>query len=319
MLKRYAYIISILLMLFGVAVVQRAFFEKIADNNPDIPLLISVQIAFLISALLSLNVYREIEQAYLRFIALFLLCLTISTVGFFIAGQGTDKFTLVRVALAFTIGFTIAERMEMLRHRSQELKKLFVEKEQIERALLTQQLNPHFLFNTLNTLKGLIEENQQNAVNYLHDFAKVYRSIVNIKSDELFRLDEELKLLSSYYKLLKSRFGDKLVLEVEVDQRELTKYLPPLSLQLLFENAIKHNEVSATRPLTVRIASVGSTLVITNPIQEKVSFDASNGLGLSNLNLRYVHAIGVEISYSITDKNEFQVTLPLVENDKENV
>ncbi len=319
MLKRYAYIISILLMLFGVAVVQRAFFEKIADNNPDIPLLISVQIAFLISALLSLKVYREIEQAYLRFIALFLLCLTISAVGFFIAGQGTDKFTLVRVALAFTIGFTIAERMEMLRHRSQELKKLFVEKEQIERALLTQQLNPHFLFNTLNTLKGLIEENQQNAVNYLHDFAKVYRSIVNIKSDELFRLDEELKLLSSYYKLLKSRFGDKLVLEVEVDQRELTKYLPPLSLQLLFENAIKHNEVSATRPLTVRIASVGSTLVITNPIQEKVSFDASNGLGLSNLNLRYVHAIGVEISYSITDKNEFQVTLPLVENDKENV
>lgn len=319
MLKRYAYIISILLMLFGVAVVQRAFFEKIADNNPDIPLLISVQIAFLIFALLSLNVYREIEQAYLRFIALFLLCLTISTVGFFIAGQGTDKFTLVRVALAFTIGFTIAERMEMLRHRSQELKKLFVEKEQIERALLTQQLNPHFLFNTLNTLKGLIEENQQNAVNYLHDFAKVYRSIVNIKSDELFRLDEELKLLSSYYKLLKSRFGDKLVLEVEVDQRELTKYLPPLSLQLLFENAIKHNEVSATRPLTVRIASVGSTLVITNPIQEKVSFDASNGLGLSNLNLRYVYAIGVEISYSITDKNEFQVTLPLVENDKENV
>ena len=319
MLKRYAYIISILLMLFGVAVVQRAFFEKIADNNPDIPLLISVQIAFLISALLSLNVYREIEQAYLRFIALFLLCLTISTVGFFIAGQGTDKFTLVRVALAFTIGFTIAERMEMLRHRSQELKKLFVEKEQIERALLTQQLNPHFLFNTLNTLKGLIEENQQNAVNYLHDFAKVYRSIVNIKSDELFRLDEELKLLSSYYKLLKSRFGDKLVLEVEVDQREFTKYLPPLSLQLLFENAIKHNEVSATRPLTVRIASVGSTLVITNPIQEKVSFDASNGLGLSNLNLRYVHAIGVEISYSITDKNEFQVTLPLVENDKGNV
>ena len=306
-------------MLFGVAVVQRAFFEKIADNNPDIPLLISVQIAFLISALLSLNVYREIEQAYLRFIALFLLCLTISTVGFFIAGQGTDKFTLVRVALAFTIGFTIAERMEMLRHRSQELKKLFVEKEQIERALLTQQLNPHFLFNTLNTLKGLIEENQQNAVNYLHDFAKVYRSIVNIKSDELFRLDEELKLLSSYYKLLKSRFGDKLVLEVEVDQREFTKYLPPLSLQLLFENAIKHNEVSATRPLTVRIASVGSTLVITNPIQEKVSFDASNGLGLSNLNLRYVHAIGVEISYSITDKNEFQVTLPLVENDKGNV
>jgi LytS/YehU family sensor histidine kinase len=306
-------------MLFGVAVVQRAFFEKIADNNPDIPLLISVQIAFLIFALLSLNVYREIEQAYLRFIALFLLCLTISTVGFFIAGQGTDKFTLVRVALAFTIGFTIAERMEMLRHRSQELKKLFVEKEQIERALLTQQLNPHFLFNTLNTLKGLIEENQQNAVNYLHDFAKVYRSIVNIKSDELFRLDEELKLLSSYYKLLKSRFGDKLVLEVEVDQRELTKYLPPLSLQLLFENAIKHNEVSATRPLTVRIASVGSTLVITNPIQEKVSFDASNGLGLSNLNLRYVYAIGVEISYSITDKNEFQVTLPLVENDKENV
>ena len=306
-------------MLFGVAVVQRAFFEKIADNNPDIPLLISVQIAFLIFALLSLNVYRQIEQAYLRFIALFLLCITISTVGFFIAGQGTDKFTLVRVALAFTIGFTIAERMEMLRHRSQELKKLFVEKEQIERALLTQQLNPHFLFNTLNTLKGLIEENQQNAVNYLHDFAKVYRSIVNIKSDELFRLDEELKLLSSYYKLLKSRFGDKLVLEVEVDQREFTKYLPPLSLQLLFENAIKHNEVSATRPLTVRIASVGSTLVITNPIQEKVSFDASNGLGLSNLNLRYVHAIGVEISYSITDKNEFQVTLPLVENDKGNV
>lgn len=306
-------------MLFGVAVVQRAFFEKIADNNPDIPLLVSVQIAFLISALLSLNVYRQIEQAYLRFIALFLLCLTISTVGFFIAGQGTDKLILVRVALAFTIGFTIAERMEMLRHRSQELKKLFVEKEQIERALLTQQLNPHFLFNTLNTLKGLIEENQDNAVNYLHDFAKVYRSIVNIKSDELFRLDEELKLLSSYYKLLKSRFGDKLVLEVEVDQREFTKYLPPLSLQLLFENAIKHNEVSSTRPLTVRIASVGSTLVITNPIQEKVSFDASNGLGLSNLNLRYVHAIGVEISYSITDKNEFQVTLPLVENDKGNV
>lgn len=318
MLKRYAYIIFILLMLLGVAVIQRAFFEKISDNNPDIPLLVSVQITFLISALLSLNVYRQIEQAYLRFIALFLLCLTISILGFFIAGQGTDKFILVRVAVGFTIGFTIAERMEMLRYRSKELKKLFVEKEQIERALLTQQLNPHFLFNTLNTLKGLIEENQENAVNYLHDFAKVYRSIVNIKSDELFRLDEELKLLSSYFKLLKSRFGDKLNLEVEVDKKEFIKYLPPLSLQLLFENAIKHNEVSAARPLTVRITSIGSKLFITNPIQEKVSFDASNGLGLSNLNLRYMHAIGVEISYSITDKNEFQVILPLFEKEKGN-
>jgi LytS/YehU family sensor histidine kinase len=238
--------------------------------------------------------------------------------GYFIAGEGTEKLALIRVAIAFPIAFTIAERMEMLRHRSQELKQLFVEKEQIERALLTQQLNPHFLFNTLNTLKGLIEENQDNAVNYLHDFAKVYRSIVNIKSDELFRLDEELNLLSSYYNLLKSRFGDKLVLEVEVERTELTKYLPPLSLQLLLENAIKHNEVSASRPLTVRISSLGSKLVITNPIQEKVSFDSSNGLGLSNLNLRYVHAIGVEISYAITDKNEFEVTLPLAENDKGN-
>lgn len=318
MLKRYGYIVFVLLLLFSVGLVQRAYFDKFSNDDSDRVVLVSILLVLLFASLFSLEYYRKIENDFFRFLTLLLFCSLVTAVGFLFTKEGTEYFSLLKIGIAFTIAFSVAERMELLRYRSEELRRLFVKKEQIERALLTQQLNPHFLFNTLNTLKGLIEEDQDKAVDYLHDFAKVYRFIVNIEFGELFRLEEELNLLSSYYRLLKSRFGDKLILELNVSEAHLSTYLPPLSLQLLFENAIKHNEVSAARPLTVRITSVGSKLFITNPIQEKVSFDASNGLGLSNLNLRYMHAIGVEISYSITDKNEFQVTLPLFEKEKGN-
>lgn len=282
MLKRYGYILLVVLLLFSVGLIQRAFFDKFSNDDSDRILLVSILLVFLSASLFSLEYYRKIEHAFLRFLLLLLLCNIVTAVGFLFAKEGTEYFSLLRIGVAFTIAFTIAERMELLRYRSDELKRLFVKKEQIERALLTQQLNPHFLFNTLNTLKGLIEENQDKAVDYLHDFAKVYRSIVNIKSGELFRLEEELNLLSSYYSLLKSRFGEKLILELNVSEAHLSLCLPPLSLQLLLENAIKHNEVSASSPLKVTVRSEGKTIVVMNAIQEKVSFDASNGLGLSN-------------------------------------
>lgn len=313
MFKKYLQIVLVVFILFAIGLVQRSF-ENSTEYQLRPIIFFGCQFTSLAISLATLEFLRKIKNQLVRFLFTLGASSLIATVAYIFFTSEVELLLLLRVAIAFSMAFTIAERMQLLDYRSKELREVYEKKEKIERALLSQQLNPHFLFNSLNTLKGLIEEDKSNAISYVHDFAKVYRYILKINPSELVKLEDELKLISSYYNLLKFRFGDNFILKQQIGKSFLQKLVPPLALQLLVENAIKHNEVSNSRPLELNIKAEGTDLYISNPIQEKLSFDESNGLGLSNLSLRYKYALGLDITYEVTDTNYFVVKIPLMDN-----
>jgi sensor histidine kinase YesM len=151
---------------------------------------------------------------------------------------------------------------------------------------LRNQVNPHFLFNSLNALTNLIHQDPEKASQFVKQLSEVYRYLLDIRDRELVTLDEELTFLDSYIYLQKIRFGDSLRCILKVSDR--TPQLPPLVLQLLFENAIKHNVISKEQPLTVSIEQSGDRLEVTNDLQVKTGAERlPAGTGLENIRRRY--------------------------------
>jgi len=178
---------------------------------------------------------------------------------------------------------------------------------------LKDQINPHFLFNSLNTLIGLIDENAELAKDYGRHFAKIYRYILDKGQQELLTLREELGIISIQKELLRSRFGESLRIEVKTDENLHNKLIPPLTLQMLLENAIKHNKISSQSPLVIEIVTSNhQTLVVKNNIQRKNIQEVSTQLGIKNITKRYEFLTDRKVS--ITDDNNFYtVELPLLD------
>jgi hypothetical protein len=199
-----------------------------------------------------------------------------------------------------------------------ELRKSVEEKEMLKRESLQAQVNalkiqvnPHFLFNTLNTLAAVIPENPQQAVDFVQQLSKVYRHILEVKDEPSILLKEELEVLEAYSFLLKTRHGDNLAISVRVDERQLGQRIVPLSLQILMENAIKHNIVSAARPLRIEIFAEPDSLVMTNNLQRKHQSIESTGIGLDNIRNRYrlLGSRPVEVEEGM---EQFVVRIPLL-------
>jgi sensor histidine kinase YesM len=199
-----------------------------------------------------------------------------------------------------------------LRDIQVDREKLLREKIQTELEALRNQVNPHFLFNSLNALADLIHEDADRAERYVQELSKVYRYVLEIQQRELIRLHEELDFLDSFLFLLRTRFGDKLQVALDIPENLKTRWIVPLSLQLLFENAIKHNVVSAARPLTVTVRSEGYDLVISNNLQEKPSPEASTGKGLDNLRNRY-RLLGDRVVEAVKGATDFEVRIPTLD------
>jgi hypothetical protein len=180
--------------------------------------------------------------------------------------------------------------------------------------LLRQQVNPHFLFNSLNTLKYMVESADVHTVDFVLKLSDFYRFTLESRKLDLIRLSEELKILDSYMFLLKARFEEGFVLSVDVDPRHQDSRIPPFTLQLLVENAIKHNVVSLDRPLRIGVYAEGDFLVVENNLQAKRTPEAGMGMGLDNINQRYQHLLGQKIDIHVSDTN-FQVKLPIVHAD----
>lgn len=178
---------------------------------------------------------------------------------------------------------------------------------------LKSQVNPHFLFNSLNTLTVLIEENQQQAVQFVQELSQVYRYVLNAREKNTVPLSEELQFIRAYLYLLRIRFGDHLQVELNVDPKLEHQHLPPLALQLLVENAIKHNIVSAAQPLRLRISAPGNgQLEVSNDLQKKTQTEHSSGFGLNSIIERY-KLLG-NASVLVNDQQgHFSVTLPLLD------
>ncbi len=177
---------------------------------------------------------------------------------------------------------------------------------------LRSQINPHFLFNSLNTLTGLIEEDPKKAISYTENLSDLYRNVLAYRSEDLVYLEEELEILDNYIHIQESRFGEALKVELRIsDTVRQQRKIVPLALQLLVENAMKHNVVSKTMPLLIVIEADSDSVTVCNNIQAKISKEKGVGLGLENLRKRYAMATARPITYG-TVGDKYLVTLPLL-------
>jgi two-component system LytT family sensor kinase len=177
--------------------------------------------------------------------------------------------------------------------------------------LLKQQVNPHFLFNSLNTLKYMVESNDKHSVNFILKLSDFYRFTLESRKMDLITLAEELEILKAYIFLLKARFEDGIDLSIEIDKKHNRSFIPPFTLQLLIENCIKHNVVSLERPLRIRLYSDNDSLVVENRLQLKRTPEASTGMGLDNINERYAHLFNKKIEIQ-PNEALFTIKLPII-------
>lgn len=196
---------------------------------------------------------------------------------------------------------------EMIRNEQLERTKAEAELE-----ALKNQIDPHFIFNSLNTLSHLIEEKPAKARLFNDNLADVYRYILQNKARDLVLLKEEMIFLENYFSLLKIRFEKSVEMRILVDENEMNRYLvPPISLQLLAENAIKHNEFSDTHPLCISINLANDELILHNPARKKHLHKSPSRIGLRNLRERYRLITGKEIIIK-DEENDFTVILPVL-------
>ncbi len=176
---------------------------------------------------------------------------------------------------------------------------------------LKNQLDPHFLFNSLNVLTSLIEEDPDQAQKFTTSLSKVYRYVLEQKNKDLVSVDEEFQFARMYVKLLKMRFEDSIHFDIPDRSSDPEAKIVPLSLQLLLENAVKHNVVTSVRPLHIKVYEEEGILVVVNNLQEKQVVRKSSGVGLHNIQQRYgiLTDRKVEITKSPT---EFKVRLPML-------
>jgi ligand-binding sensor domain-containing protein len=218
-------------------------------------------------------------------------------------------FIAIVILLVFAAGYSY------IRIRERGLRKMTrLQKERMvfEYEHLKSQVNPHFLFNSLNTLVNLIEDDKNAAVDYTVHLSDLYRNMLSYRDQDLILLAEEYEIIVNYMHIQKSRFGDALKLCSEIPEVLLkTKKIVPLALQLLVENAIKHNVVSLSKPLVISIRATEDEITISNPIQPKQSKERGAGLGLQNIRNRYGLLSNREIKFGIED-NIYAVTLPLL-------
>ncbi len=214
-------------------------------------------------------------------------------------------WVIIAAALLYLYNLWVKRDRQRVRMKNE------IEKMRIESQLITlkNQLDPHFLFNSFNTLIALIEEEPEKGVRYTQCMTDYYRSIMDITEKEVVPLNEELKMLDLYGKLIKERFEDGVLITIDKNISE-EFFIPPMTLQLLVENAIKHNVVDASDPLHINIEISANGIVVSNPIRPKAS-SSTSGKGLENISRRYELLAKHDISIQRTNEL-FVVSLPAI-------
>jgi len=181
--------------------------------------------------------------------------------------------------------------------------------------MLKSQVNPHFLFNSLNTLLSLIEDDKEMAIEYLESMSLFFRKILQLGENELISLEEELTMIETYFKLQQKRYGEGFQLYIEINDETKKSMIPPLTLQMLVENALKHNSTSANQPLIVTISiTENNYITIKNNLQPRLDKQPGTGTGLNNIINRYEMVSDKEVF--VTKSNDFfTVALPLILNN----
>ncbi|MBK6347947.1 MAG: histidine kinase [Bacteroidales bacterium] len=193
-----------------------------------------------------------------------------------------------------------------------EMEKYRKENAEYRFETLRTQVNPHFLFNSLNTLSGLVYEDREKAVGFIRELSDVYRYVLDNRSRETTQLNEEIKFIRSFVFLYQLRFDNKLNVEFDVSDSDLGRLIAPMTLQLLVENAVKHNVISVRKPLTIHISTEeGKYLTVRNNLQKKTTEVVSSEIGLKNISSRYAYLTTKPVEVTETE-TEFIVKVPLI-------
>lgn len=220
--------------------------------------------------------------------------------------SGAVLINLITITICILIRLSITSRNQLLQER--ELK----HRSQYQYERLKQQINPHFLFNSLGILDYLVQEVQtERASAFIHKLAGMYRYLLSNDDKVLVKLSDELDFTSKYIDLLAERFPEGMVFEVDIDEAKHDLYVVPCALQLLVENATKHNIVSCDMPLHISISSHEEYIVVRNNLQKRVHGQPSTHLGLENIRQQYLDITGKDICVEKTE-TEFIVKLPIV-------
>lgn len=258
---------------------------------------VTVLLMMLFSALVTLIVYHDFPHGnlklitwlpFLRLYAVILLC------------------DIVVYALFKLVGYVLISRAELRTERGKK------HQAQFQYNKLKMQINPHFLFNSLNILDYLVlEQETERASAFIHKLADCYRYMLQNEDEHLVSLRDELTFARKYSELLQERFANGFLVRYEIPEELLARHIIPCALQLLIENATKHNAVSPERPLTITISAEGDMLRVTNPLQPRISKQPSTGKGLKNIRQQYLDLAEQEIRVEQTD-TDFIVELPLL-------
>ncbi len=209
---------------------------------------------------------------------------------FFSGDLGLFNWFMINIALLIS---AILHAKSFIEEWKKSTRKEVVEQKLIAKSAnaqfesLKNQLDPHFLFNSLNVLSSLIDENPNQAQRFTASMSKIYRYVLEQKDKELVTVEEEIEFAKTYCNLLETRFEDSVGFDFQVDENTLKSYVVPLSLQLLLENCIKHNFATSAKPLQIKIYSENGYLLIENNLQQREQVKESAGIGLSNIVQRY--------------------------------
>ncbi len=229
-----------------------------------------------------------------------------------------ELVTIIMFFIGFTLLFSLHEFMKLsednqvLKLQGQVLQKQnYVTKYEA----LRNQINPHFLFNSLNVLSTLVYIDAKKADQFIKKFSEVFRYVLELNQKQVIKLKDELKFIESYLYLHQIRFGDNLIVNYDVNADALNKWVPPLSLQVVIENAIKHNTISKDSPLVIDIEANCEWLYVRNNYQMRDQLRESTGVGQQNLHEKYALLSHNEPRF-YRKANAYVAEIPLIESDK---
>lgn len=231
----------------------------------------------------------------------------------------SSPFGFYTITIEFIIGLLIY-LVALARFFTRDLKKYYSRVMETESQLaryqydtLKNQLNPHFLFNALNTLSGLIYVDVDRADEFIHRLSKLYRYVLDVQQEEVVAIQTELELVNDFLYLNNIRFNNQIKDSIRIN-KEVDGFIAPMAVQLLIENAIKHNVISERSPLMIEIIQTEGKIVVRNNIQLKKEKEPSHKLGLKNLRDRYEVLTDQEIEIEAT-ADFFTVRVPIIEKE----
>ena len=286
-----------IIMLVGLNVIFISYADKFSNKCPKCRKIVFFTVFMIVVSLIETFIIRaEIpEDANSAVSESFVLLFVVSLVA------QTTIYCIV-----FIIHYALTSRSKMLAHKEE------ANLAQYRYLKLKRQVNPHFLFNSLNILDCLVcDEKTEEASTYIHKLAGIYRYMIKSEDYELVPLREEMEFAEKYIDLLKLRFPEGFDVIVDVPEDQMARFVLPCSIQLLIENATKHNAVSIDNPLVIKIKAEADKICVSNNLVPKLTVSSSTGLGQKYISQQYQDLSGKSIEIRKTE-NEYSVTLPLL-------